>query len=311
MAAGRPKTFLAGAALVWRRQGVLWLLYIAVLFLAFVGTRGAVARSATILNHSLAADRLVHTFNLGAYYELILHPAAPFGGSRPMLVYSSILFALFALFTTGGALAAYLLDRRVAAAEFFGACGEQLGRFLRLLACFVIALVPIGIMGTLSGILFHRIEERSNSPFASFHFLEGAAAIILLLLMCVRLWFDLAQVIIVAENEPKVRRALRRSASLLRQNFGSLFWLYARISLVGWVGSYVGVRIWLTHLQPESIGASFFVTQAIILFSLATRLWQRASEVLWYQQRLFSLTVPEPVAPLAPVAPAELEPVST
>jgi hypothetical protein len=310
MAGVRPRTFLAGAALVWRHQRVLWLVYIANWFFAFVGTRAVVDRTGTILNHSLAADRLVHGFSLGSYYELKLHPNLPFGASRIMMLYSAILFALFMLFATGGVLAAYYEERRVAVGAFFQACGEHFWRFVRLMVCFAIALIPVGILIGVAGVLARRVHQRSISPFPGVHIFEVATAIIVLLLMCLRLWFDMAQVIAVAEGETKMRRALKSSALLLRHNFGSLFWLYLRISLLGWIGFWLGLHVWMWHLRPEAITTAFFVGQTTIVFWLAIRLWQRASEALWYRQFLAGLSVPEPLAPHSPAAPAPHEPES-
>ena len=311
MAGARPKTFLAGAAIVWRHQRILWLLYFMNLLLATVGTRGAVARSAEILNHSLAADRMVHGFSLGAYMELTLHPTLPFSGSRPMMLYSTILFTLFMLFATGGVLMEFYEDRRPTAGNFFQACGEYFWRFLRLMIWFAIALIPVGILIRLAGGLYRRVDRQSISSFTAVHIVEVAAIIIVLVIMCLRLWFDMAQVIAVAEGEKNMRRALKSSAILLRHNFGSLFWLYLRISLLGWVGFCLGLRMWMEHLQPEAIGRAFLVSQAMIVFWLATRLWQRASEALWYREHLPELLVPAPLFPPSPVeqAPSELQPV--
>jgi hypothetical protein len=310
MAAGRPKKFLAGAATVWRHQRILWLLYSANLLLAFVGIRAVVDRSAEILNHSLAADRLVHGFSLGVYYELKLHPNMPFSASRPMLLYSGILFALFMLFATGGVLTAYYEDRRMTAGTFFQACGEHFVRFLRLTVCFVIVLTPVGILIGLARALAHRVDRQSISPFAAVHVLEVATVIIVLLMMCLRLWFDMAQVIAVADGETIMRRALKSSAKLLRHNFASLFWLYLRVSALGWIGFLLGMEVWMKQVRPEATTTSFFLGQAIIVFWLANRLWQRASEVEWYRQRPPALAVPEPVVPPSPAVPetTELQP---
>jgi hypothetical protein len=151
MAGAKPKTFLAGAAIVWRHHRVLWLVYFANLLLALVGARGAVARTGEILNHSLTAERLVHGFNLGTYGELALHPSLPFSASRPMMLFSAILFALFMLFATGGVLAEYYEDRRLTPGNFFQACGEHFWRFLRLMIWFAFALIPVGILIRLAG----------------------------------------------------------------------------------------------------------------------------------------------------------------
>jgi hypothetical protein len=308
MAVRRPRPFLSGAALVWRHQRVLWLLYFANLLLALAGTRAVVDRTGEILNHSLAADSLVHGFDLGLYSELRLHPSLPFSASRPLLLYSSLLFALFMLFATGGVLAAYYEDHRLDAGGFCQACGGHFWRFLRLMIYFVIALIPIGILAWLAGALFHKVNQQAISPFPAVHLLEIAATIIVLLVMCLRLWFDVAQVIAVAEGEKNMRRALKSSARLLRHNFSSLFWLYFRISVLGWIGFALGMHLWLMRIPPEGIRASFVLSQAAIVFWLAIRLWQRASEARWYRERDAALDVPEPVVEPSPSAPVTSEP---
>jgi hypothetical protein len=49
-------------------------------------------------------------------------------------------------------------------------------------------------------------------------------------------------------------------------------------------------------IPHSAIAASFIISQLLIVFSLATRLWQRASEMAWYEQHgAASVTVPIPV----------------
>jgi len=89
----------------------------------------------------------------------------------------------------------------------------------------------------------------------------------------------------VAEGERAMRRTLWRALKLTAANFGSLFWLYLRISLVAWAGLVLAGWVWVKFVPAESVGLSFLLGQAVVLLWLATRLWQRASETLWYQRR--------------------------
>jgi len=114
----------------------------------------------------------------------------------------------------------------------------------------------------------------------------------------------MAQVIAVAEDEKKMRRALRLSAGLLRRHFGSLFWLYFRVSLIAWIIFGVGVRIWMHHLPPESTGVAVVLGQLIILSWIGTRLWQRASEALWYRKYQEAIVVPAAYSPAPEPSPA-------
>jgi hypothetical protein len=305
MAAAKPKTFFSGAALVWRRQRVLWLLYIVNFVLASVGTYETKQRVGSILNHRLAADQLVHGFNLGAVLSLGTHPESPFASFHAGLFHSALLFTLFMLFATGGVLATYYSGQRLSAGPFFEACGHHFWRFVRLTLFLLLALIPILILCWLTSRFYTRIDKESISPMPAVHFFEAAAVVILFLVICIRIWFDMAQVIAVAEDERRMRKALRRAASLLRHNFGSLFWLYFRVSLLAWIVFGLGLHIWMYHLRPESIGKALLLSQLMIIFWLAARLWQRASESTWFRQHQKTIAAEAPAYEPPPAAPPE------
>jgi hypothetical protein len=108
--------------------------------------------------------------------------------------------------------------------------------------------------------------------------------VVAFLLIAVRLWFDMAQVHAVAENEPAMGRALVNSLRLTLANFTTLFWIYLRISLIVYLFSAIAFWGWIKVVRPGWIGVSFLLGQAVLLVWLGTRLWQRATETLWYAQ---------------------------
>jgi hypothetical protein len=296
MTGPQPRTFLAGAKLLWRRQRVLWLVYAVNFLLALMAARGFAGLAGKTLNHSLTSDQLVHSFNLGRLLELASMPGSPVRDSLTPTFYFSVTFAVFMLFATGGILTSFYEDRRLEAGPFFEACGNTFWRFLRLVLYLVVALIPAGVLMAIAGSLHRRIDAQSISPYPAVIFLAGAAAVILLVLMCTRLWFDMAEVIAVAEYERKMHRALRRSARLMWKNFGSLFWLYLRITLVGWIIFGIGIYLWIYHVRPEAILRAFLLGQALVFVGLATRLWLRASETLWYRHHLAAFFASAPAA---------------
>jgi len=229
MADATPRTFFSGASLVWGRQRVLWLIYVVNFALVYFATRGTNERIAAILNHSLAAGQLVNGFNLGALGSLAANPESPFGGSISASLSGAMLFTVFMIFATGGILATYYSGQRLHAGAFFEACGHHFWRFVRLTIYLLIALIPVSILAEITHRVYDRIDKQSLSPMRAVHFLEVAVVVILLLLICIRVWFDMAQVIAVAEDERRIRKALRRSATLMRHNFLSLYWLYLRV----------------------------------------------------------------------------------
>ncbi len=303
MASTKPATFLEGLRLLLRHPNPFFWVYIVNLVLAWISSRGFAGRVGTVLNHSVIADRLVYGFDLGVIASLRALPGSPFGSPATGLLGPSFVFTIFLLFVTGGLLVTYFNDAPLSSGPFFEACGHYFWRFARLMAFFAVVLVPLLILAGLALRQFDPINDRATSPFAGVIFLAAALIVIVALMMCARLWFDMAQVIAVAEDEPRMRKALRRAAGLLRQNFVSLFWLYLRISLVGWIGFGAGVHIWMSHIRPESIKQAILLGQLSILIWLGTRLWQRAGEARWY--RLYSdARKAESAAPATVVSPA-------
>ena len=58
----------AGAALVWRRQRVLWWVYAVNLALGLMGAAGARSQLEHLLKYSLAGERLTKGFDLGMFF---------------------------------------------------------------------------------------------------------------------------------------------------------------------------------------------------------------------------------------------------
>src|SRR5271168_2206751 len=177
----KPKTFAAGAGLVWRRQRVLWWIYAVNLVLGFFATGGMVDRAGQILNHSLAADRLVHGFDVSAFVALMMRPDDPIAPG-PSNLFFMLLFAAFMLFTTGGVIATYFRDERLPSGPFFEACGYHFWRFVRLVIYFAIVLIPIGLATHGDSLLYGRIDEQAISPFPAVWFFAVAAVVIVFLL---------------------------------------------------------------------------------------------------------------------------------
>jgi hypothetical protein len=305
MPAARPKTFLTGAQLTWKWQRLVWWVFAVCFVLAFFASRGSLERLADGLDHSLAAQRLVNGFDISALAELSSVPDAPLQTSNTGSSYFTLIFLLFMLFTTGGILATYVRDEYPSTSVFFEACGYHFWRFFRLMLWLVVALIPVAIIGAIGGAMYGSIDEKSISPFPAVHVFEGTAIIVLFLLMVVRLWFDMAQIIAVFEDEKRMHKALRLAAVLVAKNFFSLFWLYFRISFIGVLLFAAGLHLWMMTLAPTANVLAFVVSQLMILFWLGTRMWQRASEALWYRDYR---ATQEAMQPVWTPAPAVIEP---
>ena len=273
----------AGAGLVWRHQRVLWWVFAVNLILGAIGTAPAHQRLDEVLRHSLAGRPLTNGFDFGMFLELIRVPESNLFGSHGPSLHAAILFALFMLFVTGGILTVYREDRKLKTGDFFAASGACFWRFVRLA---LFSLVPFGILAAaLGGVnsLSDYIGDRAVSAKTGFYVLLAGAILVTLLALFVRLWFDVAQVRAVVQDERKMWRNLWKALGIVWRHLLNLFRVYLCISGVAWVTLVVGLMIW-AKLPPTATPVTFLLLEFIILMQLLTRLWQRASAVTWYQR---------------------------
>jgi hypothetical protein len=310
MAAAKRGTFFSGAGLVWQWQRLVWWIFAVCLIFGLFSTHEMTERASSLLDHSVAAQRLVNGFDASAFIMLQQVPDSPLEIQGHNIVHFSLLFLVLMLFVTGGILAAYVLDEKPTTTAFFEASGHYFWRFFRLLIYLTIVLLPIAGLAAATSAMYTHIEDQSISPYPGDHFVEATAVVILLLLIIVRLWFDMAQIIAVAEDEKKMHRVLRRAFGLLRRNFFSLLWLYLRVSIIAWALFAFGLYFWMFRLSPQSNVAAFLLSQLMILVWLGARLWQRASESLWYRNyQANQVSEPAWTPPPAPMyMPAAAEP---
>ncbi len=306
----------AGFALVWRRQRVLWWVFAVNLALGLMGAAGAHSQLDRFLGHSLAGEELTKGFDLGMFLDLVNVPAANLMRSTGSSLLFAALFPLFMLFVTGGILAVYREDRRFTAGEFFAASGAFFWRFVRLA---LLSLVPFAILGgALSGVrrLSDHVGDRATSAQTGFYILLAGAVIVILLVLFVRLWFDIAQVRAVVQDERRMWRNVWKAVGITWRDATTLFRVYLCISGVAWVTLAAGLFVW-TKLPPTAIPVSFLLLEFLLLMQVLTRLWQRASSVTWYKRHaaLFptdtvDFTTPAPVELVGPATPIVDEQIS-
>ena len=296
----------AGAALVWRRQRVLWWVFLVNFLIGLLGAAAARAQLNKLLEHSLAGEGLSKGFDFGMFLELISRPNADLMRSSGSSFRFAFLFPLFMIFVAGGILAVYRDDREFTTGDFFAASGAFFWRFVRLA---LFSVVPFGILAALlMGVrkLSDFLGDRSVSAQTGFYILLAGCTVVILLALFVRLWFDIAQVRAVVQDEPKMWPNLWKALGISWRQASTLFRVYFCISGVAWVTLVVGLFLW-TRLPPTATPVSFLLLEFIILMQLLTRLWQRASSMTWYKRHaaLFpadavAFTTPAPVELLEP-----------
>ena len=281
---------------VWHYQRVLWWIFFINLLFGLWGSMPTLTKLEDV-GHSLRAQRLVNMFDYGAFSELTSNPEVdPFAAQGGSLHFAFV-FLFFMLFLTGGILEAYRADRTLTMREFFEACGSYFWRWVRLLIFMLIVMIPIAMLASGVSKLFSRLALESPDEKFAYWVLFGGLLLAAFLWTCVRLWFDMAQVRAVVEEDYGMWRNAGRAFRLTFGNFASLFWLYFRISFIWGVIFGLGFWIW-TKMPPARFEWSILVLEFVILTGFGTRLWQRASEMAWYQrQYLASAPLAIPVTP--------------
>jgi hypothetical protein len=294
---------------VWHYQRVLWFIFVINFALSHFATSPIIHKLDGVTDHSRYAHRLSDMFDVGAFSELSSNPEVKLFEAAGASISYAIVFFVIVLFLTGGILEAYRSGRKLTTREFFEACGSYFWRWVRLLILMVIVLIPVVLLawgvreetGTL-------LDDATHEKTGYWFFLAGTL-VVGLLAMFVRLWFDMAQVRAVVEEETAMWRNAGRAFKITTSNFASLFWMYLRISVLGWIVFAAGLYVW-AKMPPARFGWTIFVLETVVLFSFGVRLWQRACEMIWYQRTVLSLTAaPVPVAlspsPLVTIAPPE------
>ncbi|MDR3747698.1 MAG: hypothetical protein P4M04_06045 [Acidobacteriota bacterium] len=272
----------AGAALLWRRRSILWWVFGVNFVLGWLGTMPALHALKGALGHTLAGEQMLKGFDFGMFRELTRVPDVDvmrFTGTSHLF---AGLFALFMLFASGGILEAYRHDRKLTTQEFFSACGAYFWPFVRLM---LLSAIPFVFLGSLY-LALGRLADRAGDKAASDHvaFLADTAGTFLLFLVVlfVRLWFDVAKSRAVAQNERRMWRNMWKALGITSRQMGTLLWMYFRISLVAWMTLLIGFLIW-TKLPPTAVPAIFILLELVLLVQLAARLWQTASAMEWYK----------------------------
>jgi hypothetical protein len=289
-------TLRGGAAVAARGWRLLAALYGVNLLLAAVTSAAPLsARLGAVLDHSLASAPLARGLDLYALFDVLSrtegdgHPTL----DLPILARTSpavsgalvagLLFFGLTLFLDGGVLARYRKDGPLAAPAFFGACGASFSRFARIFAWSFPVLGALAFLGSEARGLSVRWMAGAAHEHLGFYLAFAIAPVLLALFLAVRLWFDLAKLRAVAEDEPVARRAVTGALRLLAGSFGRLYAVQVLIALAGLAGMALGIAAWTLLIPAEDVAVAFVAGQAIAVLGVGVRLWQRAAQVHWYE----------------------------
>lgn len=292
MADERKGVVAAGFGLLWRRQRVLWWVFVVNVVFGGLGAVPAMITLSRAMGHSLAGEKLTRGFDLGMMEELTRLPYVNLMRSTVTIYIMASLFFLFMLFVTGGILETYREDRRLTAGDFFAASGAFFWRFVRLAVLSIIPFVIVWMSHLMLSKGADWIGDRAIADQVGIFLSLGTVIYLLLFSLWVRLWFDIAQIRAVVMNERGMWRNTWRAWRITWHDLRHLYRVYFCISLVAWVTLALGLVIW-AHLPPTSPGLTFLVLELIVFAQLMTRLWQLSSAMTWYQRHPEAVAVVE------------------
>ena len=202
-----------------------------------LGHRGSAPPIRKALGHSLAGRSLTNGFDFGMFFELVRVPESNlFALARSIVTLRGLLFFLFMLFVTGGILTVYREDRQIKDRRI-------LRRFRGLLlavraagAVFARSLCASGfrVLGREQAVRSYRRSRRVGTD-RLLHFAGRSHRCSRLLALFVRLWFDIAQVRAVVQDEHRMWPNLWKALGISWRNASTLFRVYLCISGVAWV----------------------------------------------------------------------------
>jgi hypothetical protein len=302
----RRSILLHGLRLLAARPGTLLWTYAANLALALAFSLKVRAQLGSVLDHSLAAERLNSAFDLGtlnAAFHRISY-MAPSTGSSAFAGVPLYLLCYFIL--VPGTLFCYQAECPARLSTLVSSGLSFFWRFVRitLLTAIVSGAVLVPLMLLLGG-LTQAIDDRTVGWTAIYEELPGIVLIALAAAL-LRLYFDLVEVYTVqlgdrflpdGRPDRRVRTTLLPALRTLRANFVRAYGSFVALALLGFAAVFVTGRIALHMLAQPRVWPMFLLAQAGLLAMMATRFWQRGAETILAADN----PLPRPAAP-APYA---------
>jgi hypothetical protein len=275
--------------LVAARPGALLWTYAANLGLALAFSLKTRAELGSVLDRSLAAERLNTAFDLGtlnAAFHRISY-MAPSTGSSAFAGVPLYLLCYFIL--VPGTLFCYETESPARLPILVSSGLSFFWRFVRitLLTAIISGAVLTPLM-LLQGALTQAIDNRTVGWTAVYEELPGIVVIALAAAL-LRLYFDLVEVYTVqlgdryrpdGRPDRRVRKTLMPALRTLGANFGRVYGSFVALTLLGFAAVALTGRIAMHMLAQPRVWPMFLLAQAGLLAMMATRFWQRGAETI-------------------------------
>ena len=301
---------LGGFSLLIGRPGAVVWAYLFNLGIALLFSLRLHAQLASLLDRSVAAERLNSGFDVpsAAAAMLRLGRQVPNAGVANYLGLPVWLLVYFVL--VAGTLFCYRvrINARLGTLLDAGLC--FFWRFVRVtLLAVLVSGVILAALVALQTALSARLEEHVVGVAVYWYELPGWV-LILLVASLLRLYFDLVEAYTVqldaqyrsnGKPDKRIRRALIPAAKTLRRNWARALGTFLLLAIAGALSLLLLGRMALHTLAAPRVWPAFLLVQAGLLINLATRFWQRGAETVLVAENPIAW-VPE-LDPWHPIAP--------
>jgi hypothetical protein len=311
----RRNIFLHGLSLTLRRFPALAWTYVFNLALALLFSISFHRQVASLLSHSLAAQRLSSGFDLGTIGEVSLHlHEGPVGDSGGIAGHASIpVFLIVYFLLVPGTLYCY----QTATPARLGTLLQQgLLHFWRFVRITLLTLIVCGLI--LRALMFFQdkwadyIDDHLVGRPAFLCILAGYI-IIFLIASILRLYFDLVEVYTVqlglqlrpaaligrAGPDRRVRHALTPAWRTLRNHFSQAWPIFLFLTILGASAVILTARVSMHMLAQPRVWPTFLLAQFGLFLMLLTRFWQRGVETSLALRNPISSPSLSPILPIA------------
>ena len=247
------------------------------------------AQLGSILDHSLAAERLNAAFDLGTLQMTIqrLGYMAPSSGATAFAGLPIYLLVYFLL--VPGTLFCYRTSAPARLSILLSSGISYFWRFVRItiLTLLVSAaiLVPLNLAQSSYAA---RVDETTVGQSALLHQLPGMILIFLVAAL-LRLYFDLVEVYTVqlgdqyredGKQDRRVRHVLLPALRTLGGNFARAYLGFVFLTLLGFAAFLALAWLAIHTVAQPRVWPTFLLAQAGLLAMMATRFWQRGAETI-------------------------------
>jgi len=312
----RRNIFLHGLWITLRRfPAALWA-YVFNLGLALLFSIRLHSQLSSMMDRSLAAQRLISGFDIGPIAESIGRLQQSPGGSGAGNYSSIPLYLLIYFLLVPGTLFCYQTQSPARLSTLLHQGLLHFWRFVRITLLYLI--VSALILGPLFYLQEKWADHVDDHAVGRHAFLATLVGYILIFLVAsvLRLYFDLVEVYTVqlglllrrnGKPDRRVHRALGPALRTLRAHFSQVWPIFLFLTLLGAAAVILTARISMHMLAQPRVWPTFLLAQLGLLLLLFTRFWQRGAETsLALQNPIFTpspLPIPPVVGSVSPIDP--------